>query len=78
MTCVSNKICLKGLSGGVGPKWREIEEEMISAKHILVLKYKSFPFPDFVLVRKPSKELKVHSNHQLPELEKHLYSFKMR
>ena len=76
MTCVSNKICVKGLSGAVGHKWKEIEEDIISARRSSMMKYEDVPFPEFVLVRKPAQEPKVNSNHQLPELEKHLYSFK--
>ena len=52
------------------------KQDMISAKHSSVLKYGDISFPNFILVRKPVKEPKVHSDHQLPELEKHMYSFK--
>lgn len=51
ITCVSNKICVKGVTGAVGHKWREIEHDMISAKYSSILKYKGVSFPDFVLVR---------------------------
>ena len=73
---MSNNIYIKGLTGVVGHKWREIEHGMILEKHSSVLKYKDVPFPDFILVRRPCKEPKVQPEYRLPELEENLRSLK--
>ena len=75
MTCASNKLCLKGLTGVLQYKWSKLEQDMLAKGHSSVKKYGDEPFPNFVLIRGPIKEPKVRSKYQLPPLQQHMKSF---
>ena len=48
---------------------------MMAKGHSSVKKYGDEPFPSFILIRRPIKEPKVRSEHQLPPLQQHMKSF---
>ena len=75
MTCASNKLCLKGLTGAFRYKWNKLEQDMMAKGHSSVKKYGDKPFSSFVLIRRPIKEPKVRSEHQLPPVQQHMKSF---
>ena len=51
MTCVSNKLCLKGRTGILQYKWNKLEQDMIVKGHSSVKKYRDEPFLNFLLQR---------------------------